>query len=58
MSSTFINENDIARLTTESQLTEQAPRVLPPEPSAVDVSDENPGIALIKALAALLMGDE
>ena len=52
MSSTFINENDIDRLTTESRLTEQAPRVIPQEPA--EPPEENAGIALIKALAALL----
>ncbi len=49
MSSSFINENDLDRMTTEAKLTEQAPRVLPEEPK-----EQNAGIALIKALANLL----
>ena len=52
MSSAFFNENDLDRLRTESQLTEQAPRALPEEPR--QPPEENAGIALIKALANLL----
>ena len=52
MSSSFINANDLDRLSRESQLTEQAPRVLPEEPR--QEPEENPGVALIKALANLL----
>ena len=50
MSSSFINANDLDRLSRESQLTEQAPRVLPEEPEP----EQNAGMALIKALANLL----
>lgn len=52
MSSSFINANDLDRLSRESQLTENAPRVLPEEP--IEPEEENPGIALIMALADLL----
>lgn len=51
MSSNFIDANDLDRLSRESQLTEQAPRVLPEEPR--EEPEENAGIALIKALANL-----
>ncbi len=59
MSSSFMNENDLVRLGEESRLTENAPSVLPEEPSALesDVPDqpkENPGVALILALANML----
>jgi len=53
MSSTFIDANDLDRLSRESQLTEQAPRVLPEEPCQ-EPEEENPGIVLIKALASML----
>ncbi len=53
MSSAFINANDLDRLSRESQLTEQAPRVLPEEPH--QEPEENAGVALIKALASLLL---
>ena len=50
MSSSFINANDLDKLSRESQLIEQAPRVLPEEPEP----EQNAGMALIKALANLL----
>ena len=52
MSSNAIDINDLDRLSRESRLTEQAPRVLPEEPR--QEPEENAGIALIKALANLL----
>ncbi len=52
MSSSFMNQNDLVRLGEEAQLTEHTPQVLPAEPESVE--PENPGIALIKALAAML----
>jgi len=51
MSSSFISANDLDRLSRESQLTEQAPRVLPEEPR--EAPEENPGMALIRALAEM-----
>ena len=51
MSTAAIDINDLTRLGEEAQLTEHAPQVLPEEPSQ---KQENPGIALIKALAAML----
>ena len=59
MSSSFMNENDLVRLGEESRLTEQAPSALPEEPSALESGipaepEENPGIALIIALANML----
>ena len=51
MSNQAIDINDLVRLGEEAQLTEHTPQVLPEEPSE---KQENPGIALIKALAAML----
>jgi hypothetical protein len=53
MSSSFINANDLDRLSRESQLTDQAPRALPQEPSEPP-QEENAGAALIIALANML----
>lgn len=50
MSSSLIDFNDLDRLSAESRLTENAPRALPEEPP----EEQNAGIALIKALAAML----
>lgn len=51
MSANAIDINDLDRLSAESRLTENAPRVLPEEPQA----EENPFAALIKVLASMLM---
>ncbi len=48
MSSNAIDINDLERLGAESRLTENAPDALPEQP--------NPGIELIKTLAAMLFG--
>lgn len=50
MSANAIDFNDLDRLSAESRLIENAPRVLPEEPS----EESNAGIALIKALANML----
>jgi hypothetical protein len=50
MSANAIDINDLERLGRESQLTAQAPQSLPEEP--------NPGIELIKTLAAMILGRE
>ena len=54
MSANAIDINDLERLGRESQLTAQAPQSLPEEP----VEEPNPGIELIKTLAAMLLGRE
>ncbi len=54
MSTSAIDINDLERLGRERQLTEQAPRALPEEPA----EEPNPGIELIKTLAAMILGRE
>ena len=54
MSSNAIDINDLERLGRESQLTQTAPQSLPEEP----VEEPNPGIELIKTLAAMILGRE
>ncbi|KKL53031.1 hypothetical protein LCGC14_2279510 [marine sediment metagenome] len=54
MSSNAIDINDLERLGRESQLTAGAPQALPEEP----VEQPNPGIELIKTLAAMILGRE
>ncbi len=56
MSSSAIDINDLDRLSAESRLTENAPRALPEEPNPVE--ELNPGVELIKTLAAMLLGRE
>lgn len=53
MSSSFMNENDLVRLGEEAKLTEDTPLVLPEEPASIEPEQELPGIALIKAIAAM-----
>lgn len=50
MSTNAIDINDLDRLGRESQLTENAPQALPAEEPV------NPGMELIKTLAAMLLG--
>ena len=54
MSSSFNNANDLDRLSRESKLTENAPRILPTEEESIEPEEENPGITMIKAIATLL----
>ena len=54
MSANAIDINDLERLGRESQLTAGAPQALPEEP----VEELNPGIELIKTLAAMLFNRE
>jgi hypothetical protein len=54
MSTNAIDINDLDRLSAESRLTENAPRALPEEP----VEESNPGIELIKTLAAMILDRE
>lgn len=52
MSTNAIDINDLERLGRESQLTAGAPQALPEEP----VEELNPGVELIKTLAAMILG--
>ena len=52
MSSSFIDANDLDRLSRESQLTEQAPRVQSVEPE--EPAEESVGAVLIMTLAKML----
>jgi hypothetical protein len=54
MSTNAIDINDLERLGRERQLMEGAPNALPEEP----VEKKNPGIELIKALAAMFFEKE
>ena len=57
MSSTFFDAGDFQRLDRERMLIEQRERV-PIEPDRTPPEEpENPGVALIKALADLFSGD-